>query len=201
MIDVTPGDTQREVGRKRIAAGDARTVVIRRRYAAPVEDVWDACTRPDRLDRWFLVVSGDLRPGGTFRLEGNAGGEIRRCEPPRLLALTWVYGDRPVDEVELRLSPGPDGDTILEIEHATVSVEVEWEGRMVDVIPGVGGGWEVPLVHLLPRYLAGELPDAPAADWFEFTPEIMGIEARATEVWADAAQRAGAAARPAGEGS
>src|SRR5919197_393561 len=128
----------RELGSRRIAAGQARAVVLRRHYDAPIEDVWDGCTNPDRLSRWFLAVSGDLRPGGTFSLAGNASGQIRRCEPPRLLALTWVYGDRPVDEVELRLTPDPAGGTLFELSHATVSGQVEWGGRMLDVVPGIG---------------------------------------------------------------
>ena len=61
-------------------AGEGRTVVLRRRYAAAVEDVWDAITDPERIGRWFLPVSGDFRPGGTYQLEGNAGGTILRCE-------------------------------------------------------------------------------------------------------------------------
>jgi Activator of Hsp90 ATPase homolog 1-like protein len=57
--------THREVGSRRIAAGEARTALMRRRYDAPVEDVWDACTDPDRISRWFIKPTGDLRPGGT----------------------------------------------------------------------------------------------------------------------------------------
>src|SRR5215210_5060632 len=66
-----PG-TFREVGRRRIAAGDARSAILRRTYDAPIDDVWSACTEPERLNRWFLPVSGDLRPGGSFSLQGNA---------------------------------------------------------------------------------------------------------------------------------
>jgi uncharacterized protein YndB with AHSA1/START domain len=174
--------THREVGRRRIGAGEARTALIRRRYDAPIEDVWDACTNPDRLNRWFLQVTGDLRVGGTFSLRGNASGEIVRCEPPRLLAVTWAFGDRPVDEVELRLSSDPDGETLLELEHATVSGLVEWEGEMVDVIPGVGSGWEVPLIYL-GRFLRGELPDAPSAEWYEPNREDAELANRSAEVW------------------
>jgi uncharacterized protein YndB with AHSA1/START domain len=59
--------------------------------------VWDACTDPDRLNRGFLDVTGDLRLGGSYQLEGNAHGEILRCSPPRLLAVSWIYGtDRPM---------------------------------------------------------------------------------------------------------
>jgi hypothetical protein len=31
-----------------------------------------------------MPISGELRVGGSFQLEGNAGGEILTCEPPRL---------------------------------------------------------------------------------------------------------------------
>jgi uncharacterized protein YndB with AHSA1/START domain len=176
-------EVDREIGSKQIAAGQARTALVRASYPAAIDDVWAAWTTPNRLDRWFLPVSGDLRVGGTFQLEGNAGGEIKRCEPPRLLAVTWVYGDRPVDEVELRLSEGEDGTTTLELEHATISTQVEWEGQMVNVIPGVGSGWEVPLAYALPAYLRGELPDKPASEWFEFTPEIMQISLEIAQAW------------------
>jgi uncharacterized protein YndB with AHSA1/START domain len=176
--------THREVGRRRIAAGEARTALIRRRYDAPIEDVWEACTDPERLSRWFLPVTGDLRVGGRFSLAGNASGEILRCEPPRLLAVTWVYGDRPVDEVELRLSPGEADDTVLVLEHASVSGLVEWEGQMLDVIPGVGVGWELPLTYALPKYLRGELPDAPAAEWYEPGPEDEELAIRIGRAWA-----------------
>jgi uncharacterized protein YndB with AHSA1/START domain len=173
--------THREVGRRQIAAGEARTALIRRRYDAPIEDVWDACTSSDRLNRWFLPVTGDLHPGGAFSVEGNARGEILRCEPPRLLTVTWVYGDRPVDEVELRLAEA-DGETLFELEHATVSGRVEWEGEMVDVIPGVGAGWEVPLMYL-GRFLRGELPDAPTMEWYKPNPEDEDLAHRSGEAW------------------
>src|SRR5262245_15413379 len=110
---------ERGTGRGRIPAGEGNTVRLRRTYAARVEDVWDAITDPDRIGRWFLPVTGDLRLGGRYQLKGNAGGEILRCEPPRLLAVTWVIGDNPSDvdvtEVEVRLSPGPAGGTDFEL--------------------------------------------------------------------------------------
>ena len=33
---------------------------------AAIDDVWDACTNPERIPRWFLPVSGDLRLGGRY---------------------------------------------------------------------------------------------------------------------------------------
>jgi uncharacterized protein YndB with AHSA1/START domain len=183
-------ELQREIGSRRIPAGEARSAVLRRTYDAPIEDVWDACTVPDRLNRWFLDVSGDLREGGTFSLSANASGEILRCEPPRLLVVSWQYGDRPTDEVELRLSEA-EGGTLFELVHATVSGKVEWEGELVDVIPGVGIGWELPLTYSLPLYLRGELPDAPASEWYVPGPEQDAAIERATAAWGELLARSG----------
>src|SRR5699024_4285888 len=62
-------------------------------YPAPLADVWAAVTTAERIQRWFLPVSGDLRPGGRYQFEGNAGGEILACEPPAdgtaEVAVTW----------------------------------------------------------------------------------------------------------------
>ena len=72
--------TRREV---RDHESGLKKLLIRRPYEAAHEDVWDALTDPDRIVRWFLPVTGDLRPGGRFCLEGNASGDIVRCEPHR----------------------------------------------------------------------------------------------------------------------
>jgi len=177
-----PTDTHREVRHRRIAAGDARTALIRRHYGAPVEDVWDACTSPERLRRWLSPVSGDLRAGGTFQMEGNAHGEILRCEPPRLLAVTWVYGDRPADEVELRLRPDDGGGTVLELEHASVAAHAPMtiDGRPVDAILGVGIGWEMPLTYSLDLHLRGKMAGPPSGDR---ATELEAVAARLAEAW------------------
>jgi uncharacterized protein YndB with AHSA1/START domain len=181
------GDTHREI----TGPDDARTLLIRRRYDAAIDDVWDACTDPARLDRWFLPVTGDLRPGGSFSLQDNAHGDILRCEPPRLLRVSWVYGDFPPSRVELRLA-GDGGETVLELEHASISREVEIAGRAVDPVLndaatgiwGIGTGWELPLTFGLEQYLRGDLPDRPAVEWFEITPEVLAFADRAGEAWA-----------------
>ena len=183
MTDVTgpSAGTHREVRRRRIAAGEARTALIRRHLEAPIEDIWSACTSPAQLGRWFLPVTGDLRPGGTFAFEGNAHGEIRRCQAPHLLAVTWAYGDRPVDEVDLRLSPAGDGVTALELEHATVTGLVEWDGQMLDALPDVGAGWETAL-FALETHLRGELPAVPAE--FARAPAVQDLAERSGRTWA-----------------
>jgi hypothetical protein len=73
-----------------------------------------------------------------------------------LLTVGWAYGDRPIDEVEVRLSVDAPGGTVLELEHASVTTEIEVDGRMIDVILndpgsglwGLGAGWEMGLIAL-----------------------------------------------------
>ena len=115
MIDIVREieAVQREVGSGRIAAGEGRAIRLRRTYDAPIEDVWDALTSPERITRWFLPISGDYRVGGRYQLEGNAGGEILACERPNRLRVTWVYGEvaspAAVSELEVRLDAGGGG--------------------------------------------------------------------------------------------
>src|SRR3954454_14649597 len=103
---------RRRVGSAKVPAGSGHLVELRRVYEAPVEDVWDACTDPERVGRWFLPLTGDLRPGGRYQLEGNAGGHIMQCEPPNRLLVTWVFGDAET-LVELDLTGSDDGGTEL----------------------------------------------------------------------------------------
>src|SRR5688572_6663696 len=69
----------------------ALVVVAVRSYDATLEDLWDAVTTPQRLARWFGTVEGDLRPGGRYRIEGNASGSITRCERPQAVDVSWEY--------------------------------------------------------------------------------------------------------------
>lgn len=117
MIDVVQqiNAVQRQVGSRVIEAGQARSVIISQVYAATAEDVWDACTNPERIPRWFLPVTGELRLGGRYQLEGNAGGTIERCDPPKSFAATWEFGGQ-TSWIEVLVSPEPGGRTRLRIE-------------------------------------------------------------------------------------
>ena len=84
-------DAMAGVSRRDGPAGEEVAVLIRRTYDAPNTDVWDALTDPERMKRWFYPMRR-LQAGGTFQLEGNAGGDVA-CEPPRLLRVT--FGGRP----------------------------------------------------------------------------------------------------------
>ena len=82
---------RRQVGTRTLEAGQARVVTLSRTYGAPVDDVWDACTSVERIPRWFLPITGDLRVGGRYQLQGNAGGTVERCEAPNSFGATWEF--------------------------------------------------------------------------------------------------------------
>jgi uncharacterized protein YndB with AHSA1/START domain len=146
MIDVTQqiNAVRRQVGTRVLEAGEARTVTISQSYDAAVEDVWDACTNPERIPRWFLPITGDLRAGGRYQLQGNAGGTIERCDPPTSFAATWEFGGQ-VSWIEVWLVAEPGGGTRLVLEHIAQMDDERW----AEFGPGaVGVGWDMGLVGL-----------------------------------------------------
>ncbi|MFI0369000.1 SRPBCC family protein [Actinomadura sp. 1N219] len=145
MIDVTGeiNAVRRRVGERVMEAGTARTVTISRAYDTDVEDLWEAVTTADRISRWFLPCSGELRLGGRFDLEGNASGTIERCDPPKNFFATWEFGGQ-VSWIDVRLTPEDGGRARLELEHIA-HVDDHWE----QYGPGaVGIGWEQGLLGL-----------------------------------------------------
>jgi uncharacterized protein YndB with AHSA1/START domain len=135
---------------------DARVLVARRAFDAPAAEVWDAITDRDRIPRWFLPVSGELRVGGHYQLEGNANGVIERCRTPRLLTITWEYAGE-VSWLEVTLSSGPAGMTILELTHIIPVDDDRW-GHFG---PGaIGIGWDLTLLGL-DRYLSKDTSATP----------------------------------------
>jgi uncharacterized protein YndB with AHSA1/START domain len=194
MIDVKHqiNEVRREVGSKVLEAGEARVITVSQTYKGSLEDVWDACTNPERIRRWFLPVSGDLRVGGHYQLEGNASGTIERCDPPNSFAATWDFGGES-SWVEVRLAEQPDGRIRFELEHVAHVADELW----AQFGPGaVGTGWDLALMGLA-RYLSGDEPMDPqqSAAWMgsEDGREFIALSG---ELWCQASISAGT---PAGE--
>lgn len=171
----------REVGRQNLPEGPARSVVLRRAYPAPADDVWDALTDPERLARWFLPVTGDLRVGGLYQIEGNAGGRILRCERPTELVVTWIFGadiaTTTGSEVHLTLSPEPDGGTELLLRHVAVVDQERWD----QYGPGATGvGWDLSFLGLGLHLAGGGLDDA---EGWEESPEARAFMVASAESW------------------
>jgi uncharacterized protein YndB with AHSA1/START domain len=178
----------RATGRKTVATGEARTVVLRRSYAGEIEDVWDAITTPERIQRWFLPVSGDLRLGGKYQLEGNAGGEILECEPPRLLRVSWAFGEsQDFSEVLVKLAPVAEGKTELELEHTAIVDPDMWS----EYGPGaVGVGWDLALLGLGLYLTTGETVKDP--ETWPMSPEGRRFVTDCSQAWGVAHEASGA---------
>ena len=165
----------------------AHVVELRRTFRAPAGDLWDACTNPERVRRWFLPLSGDLRPGGTFQLEGNAGGTITTCEPPRRLELTWQFGDAEPSLVSLELAPAGEDATELVLRH-TVPDDDHWAQFGPSA---VGVGWEGGLSGLA-AFIAGEERSRDPQSMATFMRRSAGL-------WGEAHEAAGASPAVAAE--
>ena len=186
LMDTQIEFTTRDLGRRLTAVGLGHSVRLRRRFDAPIEAVWAAITKPAQLAKWEGRVSGDLRVGGEFHLEGNAHGAILTCREPHQFAVIWDSTGDPT-ELDVRLAEAPDGGTLLELEHVAVIPD--------EYVAGVGqfaSNWELGM-YLLDEYLHDTLPPE-ALDWAvgeKLTPAIEGLVARSDERWTDIARSQG----------
>jgi uncharacterized protein YndB with AHSA1/START domain len=190
MIDVIHeiSRIERRIGSRKLEAGEARTLTISRVYDTPPEDLWDACTSPERISRWFLPISGDLRPGGRYEFQGNASGTIERCEPPHSVDATWEYGGQ-ISWVELRLEAVQDGGTRFSLEHIAHVEDEMW----AQFGPGaVGVGWDQGILGLT-LHLAGEdeMPEPEAVAAWQASDEGRQYARLSSERWAEASIAAG----------
>ena len=164
---------------------EAQVVVASRTYDTTVDDLWDALTNRERIPRWFLPVSGDLRPGGRYQLQGNAGGTITRCEPPHVVAMTWEMGGD-VSWVEVTLEPTAHGKARLRLEHMAHVSGPRWD----EFGPGaVGVGWDTALFGLALHLAGAAKPSDPMA-WL-VSDEGKDFVRRSSDDWCRASVAAG----------
>lgn len=176
------GAISRQVAQRHSETGEVVTVTMERRYTAEVADVWQAITDPERVRRWFLPLTGDLRPGGSFQLEGHAGGDIMSCEPPRHLLVTFG-GESSIVDV---LLSGDGEQTLLTLTH---SVPLELAGGTAGALY-VGPGWDGALLGIA-LYLAGEVSGDPVAA--ANSPEVQDFNVRSIQEWVAAVEASGTA--------
>jgi uncharacterized protein YndB with AHSA1/START domain len=179
----TVGLTVREVRSGNRDGAATKIAVLRRTYPVGLADLWDAVTNPERIPRWFLPVSGELKPGGRYQTEGNAGGVIERCEPPETFTVTWEFGPM-MSWLTVALTADGDG-TQLELLHEA-PVDPEMWGQFG---PGaVGVGWDLAL-YALGRVLDGEeRPDQSAGPG---SPAYRELVTGSSQSWQAAAEAGG----------
>ena len=125
-------------------------------YDTDIDDLWRACTVPERLARWIAEVSGDLRVGGAvsavFTSTWSGPARIEICDAPHHLLLTTEPGTD--DEAQI--------EAWLTAEGSRTKLVIEDRGLPVDGLHFYGAGWQVHLEDL-GRSLRATGPHIPAA--------------------------------------
>ena len=184
-IDHHFGAVQRSVSSVTRDETAAKAVTLTRSYPTGIVDLWSALTNTKRIPRWFLPITGDLNLGGRYQFEGNAGGEIRECNSPTFLLVTWEWQDD-VSWLEVRLSEAGENKTQLTLTHTAVVSEF-W----AQFGPGATGvGWETGLIGLDYHLIN---PNAPMMDKGQFSssPEGRAFVAQSSEDWGRASIASG----------
>ncbi|MFL5840761.1 MAG: SRPBCC family protein [Thermoleophilaceae bacterium] len=130
----------------RIDIEDGRAVLrYERRYEHPIDEVWEAITRPERLVDWLADAEVELTEGGAIKLtwlntdeHGNTAvmtGRITRFEPPRVFEYEGDIHGR------LRWELREDGD-------ATVLKLTNWTPAPEEHRSKTAAGWDIHLDHL-----------------------------------------------------
>jgi uncharacterized protein YndB with AHSA1/START domain len=145
-------------------------------YDTDIDDLWGACTTPERLARWIAQVSGDLSVGATVRavFTSTWSGAVRieACDAPHHLLVTN--------------EPGTDDETQLEAwlttEGARTRLVVEERGLPVGQLHFYGAGWQVHLEDLGrslvsggPAHAEGWSEEAAAPAWKQRWTELTPI--------------------------
>ena len=111
-------------------------------YETDIDDLWMACTAPERLARWIAEVSGDLRVGGTvhavFTSTWTGLARIEVCDAPHHLLLTAEPGADDETQIDARLTA----------EGSRTRLVVEERGLPVDKLHFYGAGWQAHLEDL-----------------------------------------------------
>ena len=166
----------------------AHVQTLEQAYPAGIEDVWEAVTTAERIERWFLPISGDLHLGGRYQFEGNAGGEIIACEPPSdgtaEYSVTWeMMGG--VSWLTIRLAADGEGATRFELEHTSNVADIPAEMWETFGPGATGVGWDGGLLGLGLHLGAtgGSLSPAEAQAW-ALTDEGRSFYRGAADGWA-----------------
>jgi len=152
----------RTIGTMRALDDERGAVRVEDVYDTSIDDLWAACTTPERLSRWIAEVTGDFRVGGTihavFTSTWTGPGVVEVCDAPHHLLLTMAPGTDDGTQIEVWLSEEGSGTRLV----------VEERGLPVGKLHFYGSGWQAHLEDL-GRSLQGEASTWKTR-WDELTP-------------------------------
>jgi len=144
-----------------------RVQTLAQTYPAPIDDVWDALTSAERLPRWFLPVTGELRLGGRYQLEGNASGTVESCDAPHAFGVTWEFGGG-VTWVNVRLTEVDAEHTRFQLEHVARAGDIGGDEMWEQFGPSATGiGWDQTLLGFTEHLTGGTLTPDNSAEWVQ----------------------------------
>lgn len=171
----------RTIGTMRALDATRGAVRVEELYDTDIDDLWEACTSPERLARWIAQVSGDLRVGGTVEMTYTSTwtgpGRIEVCEAPHHLLIVAEPGTEDETEIEVWLTAEGDRTRLV----------VEDRGLQRDKVHFHGAGWQVHLEDLgrsldlgASAHPSGWSATEPSpvwkARWIELTPTYEAME-------------------------
>jgi uncharacterized protein YndB with AHSA1/START domain len=170
----------------------SRVQTLAQTYSSPITDVWDAVTSAECIGRWFLPVTGDLQMGGSYQLEGNAGGKVQECQAPNETGaahykVTWEYGGG-VTWLTVRLEAVDSDHTRLELEHVARVEDVPDELWRQFGPAGTGIGWDQGLLGLALHLSTTDARPDDIEAW-TMSDEGKGFMRRSADAWAEAHAR------------
>jgi uncharacterized protein YndB with AHSA1/START domain len=126
---------------------------LERLLPGPIERVWAFLTESDKRARWLAAGEMELKPGGKVELSFDHTrisheptpakyrdmpmgftGKVMRCDPPRLLAFSWMKAMAAIRKSPSNLAARAD-KVLLTITHRKL------EDR--NALLSVSGGWDV----------------------------------------------------------
>lgn len=145
-------------------------------FATPAPDLWEAMTSPDRISRWMdaTTLDGDPAVGTRYRIDFGDGAEttgaVTRCEPPRLLEVTWELEGEPDSVVRVEVTPRGE-HSLLVLDHRRLPANqvhghaAGWQAHLATLAAQVDGveppTWDDTFTRVLPAYRAA-YPDLTA---------------------------------------
>ena len=161
------------------------SIQLSRHFDIGPRALWNAITSPEEISKFFGTVTGDLKLGGSYTIEGNARGVIEACEPLAHVALTWEFaGD--TSWVDFRLDTESPSGVSFELTHTSM-LSPHWDQYGAGA---TGVGWESSFLGLF-RYLRE--PDEAKVDEEAFAASDEGkhFVSASSRGWAEASILAG----------
>lgn len=149
--------------------GSENTSVIHHwHFPVTTDQVWDAWTQGTQLSQWLGEPRlANFEVGQVVEIQHAPDywctSHIQRCEPAKLLMMTWKFPDENLSTLELQLSGSPTG-TKLSLVHS----------QLADQATNYLTGWQAHLMYL--EDLLGGSPRPMADFWSLYEKLASGIK-------------------------